>query len=177
MRLKNGCELFIEEVVPEDAEEVIAYLNRVGGESNHLTFGKNEFPLDAKDEEIMIQNILNHPLDKLWKGVVDGRIVSVCNFSTQPKKREAHRAGFGISVSKSHWHMGIATAMLTHMLKYAKSRPEIILLVLEVVADNTRAIQLYTSLGFEKQGIYHKYIKVDAQYYDAYYMEQEILHE
>lgn len=177
MRLKNGSELFIEEVEPADAEEVIAYLNRVGGESNHLTFGKNEFPLDAKDEAIMIQNIRSHPFDKLWKGVVNGRIVSICNFSTQPKKREAHRAGFSISVSKSHWHLGIASAMLAHMLEYAKSKPEIKILTLEVITENTRATQLYTSLGFEIQGIYHKYIKIDEQYYDAYYMEQEISHE
>ncbi|MBO7136326.1 MAG: hypothetical protein J6V73_06840 [Spirochaetaceae bacterium] len=33
----------IREAVPEDAEKMISYLNQVGGESDNLLHGENEF--------------------------------------------------------------------------------------------------------------------------------------
>lgn len=176
MRLKNGKELSIEQAAPKDAEEILAYLNQVGGESHNLTFGKDEFTLTVDEEAKLLQQIQEHPLDQMWKGVVDGKIISVLNFQSFPKKRQAHRGGLGISVLRSYWQMGIGKAMLTHLLTYVQGLPEITMLSLEVVTDNTSAIHLYQTLGFHIEGTYHKYTKVDDVYYDAYYMEQEISH-
>ena len=43
--LNNGKKLYIRQAKPEDAKKMIDYLNLVGGESNNLTFGKDEFLL------------------------------------------------------------------------------------------------------------------------------------
>lgn len=177
MRLTNGEELIIEEAQPKDASNILTYLNQIGGESHNLTFGEDEFQLTIEEEENMLQSILDHPLNAMWKGCIDGTLVSICNVQSFPNKKEAHRGSISISVIKSHWHMGIARAMLSHLLAYVQQKPEIEILTLEVVSDNTHAIHLYESLGFQIQGIYHKFTKVDGQYYDAYYMEKEIQHQ
>lgn len=35
----------IRELLPEDAEQMIEYLKKIGGETDNLTFGKKAFPL------------------------------------------------------------------------------------------------------------------------------------
>jgi hypothetical protein len=41
--LKNGIGVTIREAESKDAEKMIAFYNRVGGESDFLSFGKGEF--------------------------------------------------------------------------------------------------------------------------------------
>ena len=43
-------------------------------------------------------------------------------------------------------------------------------LQLEVRSDNERAVALYEHLGFEKMGLYKKFVKVDGRDFDAWYM-------
>ena len=39
--------LIIREAIQEDAEKMLCYLNQIGGESDNLLFGYNEFRLDV----------------------------------------------------------------------------------------------------------------------------------
>lgn len=39
--LKNKVKAIIREAKIEDAQNIISYLNKIGGESDFLTFGKN----------------------------------------------------------------------------------------------------------------------------------------
>lgn len=48
--LKNGQILMLREAAPDDAPKVLAYLNRVGGESDNLLFGKDGFPMPVERE-------------------------------------------------------------------------------------------------------------------------------
>ena len=43
----------IREAVPDDAENMISYLNQVGGESDYLLYGENEFnvPIEGLSEQ------------------------------------------------------------------------------------------------------------------------------
>ena len=54
--LKNGQTLLLREAVPDDAPRVLAYLNRVGGESDNLLFGKDGFPMPVERERAKLMN-------------------------------------------------------------------------------------------------------------------------
>lgn len=43
VELRNGQQLVLRKPIIEDAESIIEYLNLVGGESDNLLFGKDEF--------------------------------------------------------------------------------------------------------------------------------------
>jgi len=77
LKLKNGCELDIRSAKKEDAVEIINYLNVVGGESNNLLFGANEFHMTVEQEEKYIEGLENSPTSTLLIGFVDGKIVCV----------------------------------------------------------------------------------------------------
>ena len=131
--LKNGQTLLLREAVPDDAPRVLAYLNRVGGESDNLLFGKDGFPMPVERERV------------------------------------AHRAGLSVTVGKGFWGLGIGRKAMEALIAFAKGAG-LEVLQLEGRSDNERAVTLYEHLGFEKMGLYKKFMKVDGRDFDAWYM-------
>ena len=50
-------DIIIEKARPSDAEEIIAFLRQVGGESDNLTFGPEGLALSVEDEAAYIQSL------------------------------------------------------------------------------------------------------------------------
>lgn len=168
--MDNKDGLTIVKAAPEDAAAIIEYLNVIGGESDNLLFGKGEFNMSVEQEQSFISNTNTSPNSIMLLGKMDGAIVSVGSLSGNTKARIAHRGELAISVKKSNWGQGIATAMLTELIRFGKEIANIEVIQLEVKTDNDKAIHLYEKLGFKKIGTYEKFFKIDYQYYDAYLM-------
>lgn len=154
----------IREAAPEDAEKLIAFLTKAGGETDYLSFGKEGLPVSIAAEEAFIQSMKEKKHSVLYVAWKDGEIVGDASLSGFPR-RMSHRAEFGISVAKSEWGQGIGSALLHKIIQYAKGQ-EIELINLEVRSDNRRAIQLYEKFGFRKIGTSPAYFKIDGEYYD-----------
>lgn len=61
----------------DDVEKMIEYFNIVGGESNNLLFGKDEFNFIVEQEIEYIKNINNVINILMILGIIDNNIVSV----------------------------------------------------------------------------------------------------
>ena len=166
MLLKNGKELVIREARKEDAAELVNYLNIVGGESDNLTRGANEFDMTVEQEEAFIESSANNPSAALLVGTVDNQIVCSAIIGAQQHARLAHNAGIGMSVSKKYWGQGVGTHLMNALINFAKSTGTIEIIHLEVKADNERAIALYKKSGFQEIGRYPKKMKINNQYHD-----------
>lgn len=170
MLLKNGQEIKIRQAVKEDAQAIIDYCNVVGGESDHLLFGENEFGMTLKQEEQFIEGLANSKTAGLFIALIDGEIVSVANLSTPARQRAAHTSEIGITVRKKFWGLGIASAMLASLIDFAKASQQIEIIGLEVKADNVMARELYKKRGFVEIGRYPKFFKIEGKYYDKILM-------
>lgn len=166
MKLKNGQELIIAKAKPEDAKEIIEYLNIVGGESDNLLFGSNGFHMTVEQESNYIKNFNGSDKSCMLVGHIDGMIASVVSLSGFGRERIAHRGEIAVSVRKDYWNSGVGTAMMKELIQFAKD-VKIEVIGLEVKADNDRAIHLYEKLGFHKIGTYEKFFKIDGNYYDS----------
>ena len=62
-----------------------------------------------------------------------------------------HRAEFGVSVAREYWGLGIGRALLNACIDCAR-QAGYTQLELDVVADNARAMALYTQAGFTEYG-------------------------
>ena len=166
MQLKNGKNLLIRNARKEDAAEVINYLNVVGGESDNLLFGANEFHMTVEQEEKYIESLENSPTSILLVGIVEGKIICVGNISAPKRKRIAHQGDIAMSVSKEFWGLGAGTHLMTALIDFAKSTGKLEILHLMVRADNERAIALYKKMGFQEIGMYPKYTQINGIYFD-----------
>ena len=169
--LKDGRELLIRPAEENDAAAVIDYLNRVGGESDFLTFGENGCRFDLEQEKQFIRDMRARPNSVFLTGWVGDGLACSANLSAEQKERLAHNCEFGISVRKRYWHLGAASALLTELIGFAKENGTLRTIHLDVYGNNERAIRLYEKFGFRPVGRLKNYFQVRGSYYDDVIMD------
>jgi RimJ/RimL family protein N-acetyltransferase len=173
IRLKNNLELVISKACVDDAESIIRFLNEIGGETDFLTFGLNEFPLSLVEEQKMISDGLNSNKFLIVVGKVDQKIVSQLFLDRSNNARLSHIGNLGVSVSKGYWRNSIGKHMILFSINWAKLSG-ITKLNLDVRTDHYHAINLYKKLGFHIEGQVTRAVKIDDVYFDNYQMGMEI---
>lgn len=172
--LKNGELLTLRKPEQQDAKSMISYLNQVGGESDNLLFGEDEFPLTVEQEISYLKSLEGQSGTLMLLGLLDSEIVSVAQISSLPRKRIAHNAEIALSVKKAHWQKGIGLSMMEELLTFAKNSGTIRTVSLGVKAGNETAIRLYEKLGFEKTGVHKDYFLIRGEYFDELLMDLRI---
>lgn len=163
-------ELIIRRAAPEDAENLLSFLNRIGGESDNLLFGKDGFKNFSVDKEAsFIKSFKDSENSVMLLGEQNNEIVAVGSLAGFSRERIAHRADLSVSVEKKFWGQKIGRRMLEALIDFAKGS-ELEVIELQVKCDNERAVALYEDVGFEKIGIYKKFFKFGSSYADAYLM-------
>jgi len=165
----------IREAVPDDAENMISYLNQVGGESDYLLHGENEFnvPIEGVKRKLAMSKDSENSVVLI--ALENEQIIARAELLGYYPARIRHRAQFSISVRKDYWGQGIGTEMIKRIFEQAE-KMNIRVIELEVISDNARGINLYHKMGFADIGIYKDYFNVNGTLKDAVVM-QKILKE
>lgn len=161
----------IREAVPDDAEKMISYLNQVGGESDSLLHGKNEFTVPVEGVKRKLAMSKDSENSVVLIALENDEIIARAELDGYYPARIRHRAVFSISVRKDYWDQGIGTDMIKRLFEQAK-KMKIRIIELEVIADNVRAIHLYHKMGFVDIGTYKDYFFVNGMYKDAMVMQK-----
>lgn len=176
-RLKNNQLLLIEEAVPADAAELIAYLNQVGGESDNLLFGENGFQMSVEAEEQFLNSMAKAQTSAMFVGRVEGEMVTVGSVSSAGRERIAHQGEIALTVKKKYWSQGIGTLMMQTFIDFAKANGVTKMLHLGVRADNGNAQKLYKKMGFTEYGRHPRFFKINDEYCDEILMCLDITKE
>ena len=150
----------------DDAEEMISYLNIVGGESDNLMIGPNGFNVPVEAVKRRIQASHDSDNSVILIALAGEKIIARAELAGYPAARLHHNAKFSISVRKDYWNMKIGTTLMTKIIECAKNM-NLRNIELEVIADNKAAIALYHKMGFSEIGIYKNYWFVNNAYSDA----------
>lgn len=161
----------IREALPEDAENILEYINQVGGESDNLTFGENEYPMTLAEEQQYLEEMHNSQRSIVMIGQVGNEVAAVASLKGYDLKRMrlAHRAELGVSVKQKYWRRGIASEIIDCLIAFAR-KSSITVIELDVRCDNYGAIELYKNKGFEKIGTFKRFMRIKGQYCDAFLM-------
>ena len=161
----------IREAVPDDAEKMISYLNQVGGESDYLIHGENEFlvPVEGVRRKLAMSKESENNI--ILIAIENEQIIARAVLEGYSAARIRHRAYFSLSVRKEYWNRGIGTEMIKRIIEQAK-KMKIRSIELEVISDNERGIHLYHKMGFADIGIYKDYFYVNGMFKDAIVMQK-----
>ncbi len=161
----------IREAVPDDAEKMIIYLNQVGGESDNLLHGDNEFsvPVEGVKRKLAMSKDSENSLVLI--ALDNEEIIARAELEGYYPARIRHRAKFSISVRKDYWNQGIGSEMIKRILEQAEMM-KLKVIELEVISDNVRAINLYHKMGFTDIGIYKDFLCVNGIFKDAVVMQK-----
>ena len=112
--------IMIERAKAADAAALLAYLKRIGGETDNLTFGGEGLPFTVEAESEYLAGMENSNDSIMLLAKLDGEIVGDASLSRMPR-RMSHRGDLGISVVKAHWNKGIGGMLLTEIIAFAKN--------------------------------------------------------
>lgn len=171
IKLKNGENLILRKVEVNDAEKMIEYLNIVGGESDNLLFGENEFRLSIDQEKSHLENMAKQETSMMIVGIINKKIVSIAQISAPNRKRISHNAEIAISVKKEYWNFGIGSEVMETLIDFAKDTKKIKNISLGVKASNTKARKLYSKFGFKEVGFHKNFFYVNDEYDDEILMD------
>lgn len=167
IKLKNGETAILRTPTKEDAKAVIEYLNIIGGESDFITFGANEFTLSLEAEQEHIEKTNSMENCKNVLTIINDEIVGIASISSMQKQRMKHNGTLGISFRKKYWGMGLGNEVMNYLIEWSKSNGITKKISLLVREDNERGIKLYKKFGFEREGLLKKDICVHGVYYNT----------
>ena len=169
--LAGGETLLLRSLGEQDAQVTISVCKRAAGETPYMMRYADEWTITVEKEKQTLADMERSPKALMMGAFIGGRLVGVGNFRpAHPGDRARHRAVMGISILKSHWGMGIGTAMMQAMIEEAKTTA-LEQLELDVVSTNETAIRLYEKCGFVEYGRHPRTMKYrDGTYADTVLM-------
>jgi ribosomal protein S18 acetylase RimI-like enzyme len=106
--------------------------------------------------------------DNFVVGAIDGgQLVGMAGFFRRREAKTSHRGHiWGVYISRKYRGQGVGRALLTELLRLARSLPGIEQVTLAVSSDNLPARRLYEAVGFEKYGCEARALKIGDSYVD-----------
>lgn len=168
--LKNGQEVILREAKKEDAQAMTDFYNVVGGETDFLSFGKNEFKMSLNDYEKFIESTEKENNSIILVAAIDDKIVSIASINSNQKARSKHVGTFGIVIAEQFCGLGLGRKIMDHLIEWAKLNGVTKKITLVTREDNDRAIALYKKVGFEEEGMLKKENYINGVYYNTIIM-------
>jgi putative acetyltransferase len=105
--------------------------------------------------------------------LVEGEIAGSGVIRRQPRRRTMHVGHIGLGIRPAYQGIGLGRALMEGLIEWSRALPRgaVTRIDLCVLADNSRAIALYESLGFEVEGRRRAAVRYeDGTYVDDLWM-------
>ena len=162
-----GATVFIREARPEDAEEMIAFVNAIVEEPNiDIPRAPGDFTRTVEDERMFLATCAATDNAVFLVAEADGRIVGQLDCKGGTRRALRHAVTLGVSVHREWRDRGVGRALLARAIEWARGTGIVTRIELIVYARNARAIHLYESLGFLLEGRRRRSVHQGGEYLD-----------
>lgn len=168
--LKDGKEVLIAEATKEDAQRIIDFYNIVGGETDFLSFGKDEFTRNADEYGAFLAATQLEQNSIILLATLNGEIISIASINSNQKNRIKHVGTLGIVISEQFTAQGLGRKMMEQLIDWAATNGVTRKISLVTREDNALAIALYEKLGFEKEGLLKNDTFINGHYFHTLMM-------
>ncbi len=165
--LGDGREVVIRTAVQEDAAGVRRVIDSVARERKYLLNTEAYWSVEAQRQ--WLASVERAGGTMLVAEAPDGEIVAWADLSRPTAALAHHTATLGTGVRRDYRDAGLGRALLTAIAEEARGLG-IEKLELQVRSTNARAIHLYESLGWEREGVSPRAYKQDRVYEDRVQM-------
>ena len=150
--LKNGKSCLLRSAGGADAKAVCDIFRKTHQETDFLLTYPEESSMTEESEQKFLEEKEHSDRGIEICAFLDGHLAGFAGIdAVGGKEKIRHRAEFGISVEKAYWGLGIGRELTLACIECAK-KAGFSQLELDAVADNSRAVSLYESVGFREYG-------------------------
>lgn len=153
-----------------DAEKIVSFYNFVGGETSYLSFEKDEYPMNVKEQEEELRSLENKKTSIMLMAMDGEEIAGIATINSSAKIKARHDGELGIVVAKKYQGQGIGTELIRQLIEWAKGNGVTTRISLDTRADNVKAVELYMKFGFIVEGCRKNSTLLNGKYYDLYVM-------
>lgn len=173
--LKDGRLCTLRSAAEGDAKAVLDVFILTHTQTDYLLSYPDEIKFTEEDERKYLKEKSESEREIEILAVVGEKVVGSAGIELIGSQYKlSHRAEFGISVDKEYWGLGIGTALTAACIECAR-KAGYSQLELNVVSENTNAINLYKKAGFAEFGRNPKGFKSKfSGYQEVIYMRLEL---
>ena len=165
--MKDGRDAIVRPVVPDDAAQMLAMEIRLHEDDVGVVQTLDEIDQTVDEMRESLERLQPHNAGGCHFAAVVGDVIVGSSSVRRPKiRRMRHMAKFAVGLDPDHRALGLGRALMDRAIEWALDGPGcrsggIRRLELNVFADNTPAIALYESLGFEVEGRRRDFLRRD----------------
>ena len=150
--LKDGRVCILRNGAEPDGQALLELFLLTHGQTDYLLSYPDEVTFTIEQEAQCLKERAESDAEIEILAELDGRLIGSAGvFRVGTAEKVRHRAGFGISVDKAYWSLGVGRALTEACIECAKAAGYT-QLELEAVAANESALRLYESVGFAEYG-------------------------
>ena len=150
--LKDGRACTLRNGEEPDGQALLELFILTHAQTDYLLSYPDEVTFTAEQEEQFLKEKTESANEIEILAELDGRLVGSAGvFAVRKAEKVRHRAGFGISVDKAYWGLGVGRALTEACIECARVAGYA-QLELDAVAENQAALRLYESVGFVEYG-------------------------
>ena len=164
-------ELLIREAEPNDAAELVAFLNRVSLETDFTSLDGDGILLTSEEMEIFLNKQASSDNQITLLAFLNDKIAGIVNITADQRKRVRHIGDLFIVIGKKYWNNGLGSFLLEEVVEWAQASGILRRLQLTVQTRNQAAVHLYQKHGFVIEGRQERgaYIE-EGDFIDVYLM-------
>jgi RimJ/RimL family protein N-acetyltransferase len=163
--MTTETEIRIEPISAEHVEGFHKALDTVAREREYLSL-LEAFPLDETRAFVFGMIEKGNPQ---FVALADGKVVGWCDISRHGFPSHAHAGKLGMGIVPAYRGQGLGRRLIEATLQAARDAG-MERIELSVHADNGRAIALYEKVGFVREGLARRSVRIDGRYKDAIHM-------
>ena len=169
--LKNGKTVKIRKPTPNDAEALVSLITKADTETRFLAREPGEFDFTVEMEREYLETVIRSEDEEWFLAECDGKLVGQASARrVSSRRRFAHRGAVALMVLQEYCGMGIGGKLMQACIAWC-TEAGLEQVELDVVSENTRALNMYKSFGFELTGTKPRALKyADGSYADEYIM-------
>lgn len=168
--LKNGMELTVREADADEAELICEFRDKNKMESEYFTFEDGDCFYSFNGGLDYIRSYNRKENSTVIIALINNELSGVLCFYGGTFDSNRHVGEFNMSVSQKYWDLGIGSALLYHMMEWAKDNGITKKINLKVREDDVSSITLYKKCGFIKEGVLSRNTYVEGCYFDTVQM-------
>lgn len=163
---KNNFKFSIKDGAPNEAEELISFVQRISGESDFFAYGQGEYHMPVEQLEKILESFEASDSKHYLVARTADTVLGILTFTSGLSPRTAHCGDVAIYIRKSFWSEGIGSQLMDFLIQRLVGFKKPKKINLRVRSDNARAIAMYTKKGFLEEGIVSKDTCIGGVFYD-----------